>query len=206
VVPGTAPPVSTRGPEKGLPLRSYPEFALPVGQRVRGSGRGSEALVEAARSALAAQGFRSVTPTRSDPTPLRPIVVAERELHRVRMQPSMRVAVWVLVGAGALIGVLDSLVVGTWALLLLWLAAFGLVGFLLWLRYGRQYESELVLAVAIAATEPGRDPGGADLVIRGGRVRFIGFDGARTPTEVVDCPVPLMDALAAAVRQVESLA
>ena len=198
------PPRSARGREgTGLPLRSYPAIALPVGQRIGGGGRAPAELVAAVTEALVAEGFRAETPLRPEPAPPAAVVVAERNLRRVQMQPAMRAAVWVLAASGAAIGVLDALIIGTWVILPLWFVAFALVGFLLWLRYGRRYESEMVLAIAVP-TPPGGPA--ADLLLSAGRVRSLGYDGARTPIEVVDCPVPLMEGLASVVRRVRASA
>ncbi len=181
-------------------MRGYPQLTLPVGQRVEGGGRTPDALVAAATDAFTAEGFQPETPLRAERPPV-PVVVAERNLRRVAMQDSMRVTIGVLVAAGAAIGILDALVIGTWAILALWLAIFGLVAALLWLRYGRQYETEMVIGVAVAAARDGAPS--SDLLLTAGRVRSIGFDGARTAIQVVDCPLALTESLAAAVRRVQ---
>jgi hypothetical protein len=139
------------------------------------------------------------------------MLIAERKVRRVATSRSMWVSMAVLVGAGAGLGGLDLFVAGSWVYAVPWVVVAAIGAFLLWLRYGRSYESEVVTVSVLPSTAaPERPAGGASapgatLVIwSAGRIRSIAFAGVRAAVDVKDCPVSLMEALAQMVRRFQS--
>jgi len=115
------------------------------------------------------------------------------------------------VGAGICLGAVDGLLIGglwyTFPWFLGGLAAAGL----LWWRYGRTYESEVIAAqfsgmavVARGAAATAGRPSNGIVVWSAGRVRSVLFAGTRTAIGVIDCPIPLMESLGGVVRRFES--
>jgi hypothetical protein len=213
-------PETRRRPIHDLgPIRSVDSLALPVGQKVSIRSGSDEMIAAALLQAAGSEGFapvesslagsagvRSVTPS-----PRRKSLVAERNVRRVPTGPVMRTAAAVVLGAGAALGGLDAYIVGVPILAGPWIGAAGLAVLLLWIRYGQNYESE-VIAAAILISPPGPpgrtgggDPkGGKNVLWSAGRVRSVAFAGNRTAIAVVDCPVSLMEALVQVVRRFES--
>ncbi|HTT73788.1 MAG TPA: hypothetical protein VMG99_06550 [Thermoplasmata archaeon] len=186
------------------PLTGGTPIPLPVGQSVDLTGPQGAALLERYEAALRAEGF-VVEPTLhallgSDGgvPPTVATVVAERRLRRAPIQRPTRVTIAVLLGCGIALGALDAYVVGAVVVAFPWAAAGAAGAAILWARYGRVYESEVV-ALAIGRVE---GAGGPRTVLgwSAGRVRSTVFGGARTESSVVDCPVPLMEALGRIVR------
>jgi hypothetical protein len=138
-------------------------------------------------------------------------VFAERYVRRVGTHTGMQVSMGVLVGAGICLGAVDGLLVGglwyTFPWFLGGLAAAGL----LWWRYGRTYESEVIAARFLGAPRSGHGPvegtgapAGGIVVWSAGRVRSVLFSGTRTAVGVLDCPIPLMEGLGGVVRRFQS--
>ena len=139
------------------------------------------------------------------------LLVGERKVRRVATAASMRASIAILLGAGVGLGGLDMIIVGSVIYAVPWVAVAGVGSFLLWLRYGRTYESE-VIEVSAALTPPrqgGWTSGApneptAEVDWRVGRIRSVAFSGARAAVDVVDCPVSLIDSLVRAVRSFQS--
>jgi hypothetical protein len=117
----------------------------------------------------------------------------------------------VLLAAGVGLGALDVLVGGSWMYAVPWVVVAGLGSLLLWLRYGRSYESEVVaVSLRPLPAEASRPAGaksrpGESLVLwSAGRIRSVAFAGVRAAVDVKDCPVTLMDTLAQMVRQFQA--
>ena len=139
------------------------------------------------------------------------MLIAERKVRRVATSRSMRVSMAILVGAGAGLGGLDLFVAGSWVYAVPWVLVAAVGAFLLWLRYGRSYESEVVAVSVLPSTAaPERPTGGASgpdaalVTWSAGRIRSVAFAGVRAAVDVKDCPVSLMEALAQMVRRFQS--
>lgn len=212
-LPSERPPRQIRGL---APVSSVDGLALPVRQEMTIPFETAEVLRSAAARALSAGGFEVVdarasgrvrkAATLAAETPGQ--IYAERNVRRAPTHASMRLAIVVIVGAGVALGALDALLVGTVVYGFIWVAAAVLVAGVLWVRYGRTFVSE-VAEVRLAGpggsmpTGPTGRVGSSRVVLSGGRIRSIFFDGRRTAVSVVDCPVPLMEALAAVAHRFE---
>ncbi len=208
------PPTPPR-PVEGLPpLRSVDRYPLPVSQMVTVPPGTSERVASVATALLRNGGFTLVAlPSSGSPTDpgshlAGTVVFAERSAQRVATHASMLATVGVLVGAGISLGAVDGLVFGSLIYALPWVVV-GIVGAgVLWWRYGRGYESEVVgvhltpapLGKPGSVSDPS-SPGGGEVVWSAGRVRSVLFAGTRTVVGVVDCPIPLMRALGGFARR-----
>ena len=208
-----------REPRRVAPLRYAERLTLPVGQKVSARSGPWDTLVQGILSAVKGDDFTIVESSLgSDPRTGTADVggftgglIAERRVRRVATGRSMRVSVAVLVGAGIGLGALDVYIVGSVIFAVPWIAVAALGAFLLWLRYGRSYQSE-VLAVGVSLAPPlsGKAPTDAEarptteVEWRVGRIRSVTFSGIRAAVEVEDCPVSLMEALVRAVRRFQS--
>jgi len=201
------------------PLRSAEQISLPVGQSVRAPIRPEGGLDNAIRDVVISGGFNVVQSTIAAPgestgPPGKPAVgtlVAERKVRRVATSRSMSFSMAVLLAAGVGLGALDVLVGGSWTYAVPWVLVAGIGSLLLWLRYGRSYESEVVavslLPLPTGASRPAEAesrPGESLLLWSAGRVRSVAFAGVRLAVDVKDCPVTLMDTLAQMVRQFQA--
>ena len=211
------PPEPPR-PVEGLPtLRSVDRYPLPVSQKVV-VPLGSVGRVSTVASALLQQGRFTLITLPREPVPGNPgspvadaPIFAERSAQRMATHISMLATVGVLVGAGVSLGAVDALVFGNVLYALPWVAV-GVVGAgVLWWRYGRGYESEVV-AMHFTETLPAAGPsgpattvsGGVEAVWSAGRVRSVLFAGTRTVVGVVDCPISLMRTLGGIARRFEA--
>jgi hypothetical protein len=139
------------------------------------------------------------------------VLSAERSVKRVATDTTMHVALVGLVAAGVGLGALEAYLFGGAQYAIPWcLGGLALAG-LLWWRYGRTYESEVIVvsvSVPLLQNHDTSEPTGTvrreEVSWSAGRVRSILFGGTRTAVSVKDCPVPLMEALAGAVRRFES--
>ena len=176
-------------------------------------------LDNAIRDVVISGGFNVVQSTIAAPgestgPPGKPAVgtlVAERKVRRVATSRSMSFSMAVLLAAGVGLGALDVLVGGSWTYAVPWVLVAGIGSLLLWLRYGRSYESEVVavslLPLPTGASRPAEAesrPRESLLLWSAGRVRSVAFAGVRLAVDVKDCPVTLMDALAQMVRQFQA--
>ena len=199
------------------PLRSADRFPLPVSQRVQVPPRPPEAVALAVSTAVKEGGFTVVESPRARrsegtvPAAGDRFVFAERSVHRVATDAAMRVSLGSLIGAGVGFGALEAFLFGGAVVALPWcLGGLGLAG-LIWWRYGRTYESE-VIVVSVSAPQE-EDPRSSDptaagprrhVALSAGRVRSVLFGGTRTAVGVKDCPVRLMEALTRVVRRFEA--
>lgn len=199
------------------PLRYADRLRLPVGQQVSVPIGSADSVVEGILSAVKGGGFALVETTWGSLPATRASVgdgfsggslIAERKVRRVPTARSMRVSMAVLLAAGVGLGGLDMLIGGSVTYAVPWVAVAAVGTFLLWLRYGRTYESE-VMAVSASVSAPTLDASSrpsAAVAWSVGRIRSVAFAGARAAVEVQDCPVSLMEALVRAVRQFQSKA
>lgn len=216
-----APPQRpTRELRRAAPLRYADRLRLPVGQQISIPIRSPDSVAQGILSAVSGGGFAVVeanwTSLPGSPAPdgdrfSGGSLIAERKVRRVRTATSMRVSIAVLLGAGVGLGGLDVLIIGSVVYALPWVAVAAAGAFVLWLRYGRTYESEVIAvsaSVSSAALEgetvdsSGRPSAAVAWSV--GRIRSVAFAGARAAVDVVDCPVSLMETLVRAVRQFQS--
>ena len=195
---------------RGLPpLRDLEQFSMPVGQQVRVPAEPFPAIPAAISRTVTGAGFTveaSGMPTDGSVPPggVRPsTVIAERNVRAVPTHGSTRLAAAVLFGAGVALGGLDAYLVAEPTLAVPWAAGGAVAALLLWFRYGRTFESEVV-SVRLATPDPPGTAALATVVWTAGRVRSVIFAGTRTAVGVVDCPIPLMEALGRSVRQFEA--
>lgn len=201
------------------PLRYAERLTLPVGQRVSTLDRSSDALVRGILSAVKGGDFAIVASTLGSDRepPAAPDgrfvegIIAERKVRRVASGASMRASIAILVAAGIALGGLDMFVVGSVIYAVPWVAVAAVGAFLLWLRYGRTYQSEVMsVAVSFPPRSSAEAPSGAsrgetvEVDWRVGRIRSVAFSGIRAAVDVEDCPVSLMETLVRAVRRFES--
>jgi len=207
-----------RPPRMIAPLRYADRLTLPVGQKVSAAGRSWEALVQGILSALGGSDFKVVESTLGSAPGNHGAgdgsageLLAERKVRQVGAGASMRLSIAVLVGAGVGLGALDMYIAGSVVYAVPWIALAGLGAFLLWFRYGRMYQSE-VMAVEVTFRPAAQGPAGsepshdrtAEVAWRVGRIRSVAYAGSRAAVDVEDCPVALMDALVRAVRRFQS--
>jgi len=209
-----APPRRLVGPP---PIRSVDRLPLPVGQRVPVPPAPDETVSSAVSVAVEERGFFVVEtrlvrrPEGAAPGTGARLLSAERSVRRVATDTSMRVSLGALMAAGAGLGALEAYLFGGAQYAIPWcLGGLALAG-LLWWRYGRTYESEVIVvsvsappAANRATSEPTGTGAREHVAWSAGRVRSILFGGSRTAVGVKDCPVPLMDALTGAVRRFEA--
>lgn len=207
------------------PLRSADRLSLPVGQSVRVYSRPGAEIGRAISEAVRSGGFSVVLSswvpsggaTASPDRIASGTLIAERKVRRVATSRSMRFSIVVLLAAGAGLGGLDLIVGGSWTYAVPWVVVAAVGAFLLWLRYGRSYESEVIAVSLLALPDEPSPPPGADshpegrareslILWSAGRIRSVAFAGVRAALDVKDCPVPLMDALTQAVRKFQSAA
>lgn len=212
----TVPQEPPRPLRRVPPIRSIDQYPLPVGQNVVVLVRSPEEVPSAARAALGASGFTVVQTSGTSmsgnaaPESRPPVLFAERSVRRVETHISMRMSVGVLVGAGVSLGAVDGLILGKAIYAFPWIGV-GLIGAgILWWRYGRSFESEVVALHCSplpqdrsSSTEGSGAAPRMNAAWSAGRVRSVLFAGSRTAVGVVDCPIPLMEDLSKVVRTFE---
>ena len=169
-------------------------------------GLSPEAVTTTITAALDAEGF-AIVPTLAAPPDDRSLL-AEKNVRRVATHVSTRVTMGVLVAAGVGLGGVDAYLAGSLIYGVPWFAiGFGIAG-LMWWRYGRTFESDVVRVIVRLPRGGSRDslgpPGPLEVGWGAGRVRSVLFSGERTTVAVVDCPVPLMESLSRAVHRFEA--
>lgn len=192
------------------PIFLLPGVRLPISQTVPVPATSESSSVEAAVGALRASGFR-VTPFPQDAgTSARPPnggAVGERNV-RVGPTSSFGIqSVAALVGAGFVLGTLEAFIASSILYALPWVLGALFVAFVFWLRFGRSFVSEVIVVRWRPAPLPVPSgpspvvPGSPALVWQAGRVRSLLHGGRRAAFRVIDCPAPLVQDLADAVRR-----
>jgi hypothetical protein len=195
------------------PLVGLPSRKLPVGQSVVLRGVAPDRALDEIRDLLGADGFRvDLYPAADGGAPSRTSVgIAERH---VRVGPTSAAgieSVAALMGAGLTLGTIEGLLTGNLAYALPWVLGGIVLSVVFWARYGRTFDSEII----VVQIRPGSAPAGATDVARSGpgvgsavfsaaRVRSDLHGGERAAVRVIDCPQPLILELASAVRRFES--
>ncbi len=209
-----APPRRILGPP---PIRSVDRLSLPVGQRVPVPLAPGVAVSSAVSTAVEEGGFTVVgdrllqSPNGDRLGAETHLLSAERSVRRVATDTPMHVALGGLMGAGVGLGALEAYLFGGPQYAIPWcLGGLALAG-LVWWRYGRTYESEVIVVSVSSPPTQEREPAattgagaGENVAWSAGRVRSILFGGTRTAVGVKDCPVPLMEALSGVVRRFEA--
>ncbi|MGP8073139.1 MAG: hypothetical protein ACLPZM_08470 [Thermoplasmata archaeon] len=136
-------------PELTLPT----DLALPFRQELRIPSGDWASLGPVVATTLEAATYRLVRsrerlrekdPSGSAP-PSAPVIVAERDRHPIRMLRPMQACIWALFAAGLILGGFDTVAVGNLYVLLPWVfVAAGIAG-LFWYRWGRSYESDVLV-------------------------------------------------------------
>lgn len=213
-MPKAPPPKPIRGL---LPLRAMERYPMPVEQRAAVSAVRPDALATALSDALSFGGFTPAPLAGESRASVPPSLVAgrtqyaERNVRRVPTHTAMRVSMGVIVGAGISLGAVDGVLVGgIWYTFPWFLGGVAGAG-LLWWRYGRTYESEVLAVRFSGRPAPGTPPAGplatpvtGTVLWSAGRVRSVLFAGVRTAVGVLDCPIPLMESLGGVVRRFET--
>lgn len=123
--------------------------------------------------------------------------VAERDVRRGPMDRPVVEAVVALLGGGIVLGVVETLLAGTPFYAGPWVLGAALVSLALWLRYGRTFESDVIVALVRARVDAGGS-GGEDLASarpaspvevlwQTGRVRSVLHGGRRIAVRVIEC-------------------
>ncbi len=105
------------------------------------------------RAVLESAGYDLVTvlqpeaSTEGRPAPLPLEIVAERDPVGAPMSPMGKLSVYTLLGAGIGLGIFDAIVVGAPLVAIPWGLGAVAVAALFWYRYGRGFESDVVVSV-----------------------------------------------------------
>jgi hypothetical protein len=194
------------------PLIGLPSRKLPVGQRVVLRGVEPDRALEEIRSLLDADGFRvDLYPAADGGGPTATSVgIAERH---VRVGPTSAAgieSVAALLGAGLTLGTIEGLLTSNVVYALPWVLGGMVLSFVFWARYGRTFDSEIIVVQVRPSATPGEGPAVAAVdavagsaVFSAARVRSDLHGGERAAVRVIDCPQPLVLELASAVRRFE---
>jgi hypothetical protein len=215
-------PKTPREPRhRGPPLGLNASLEFTVGQSVLLGDRTMESARSMVRDVLRGRGFRvNSLPAGllsrsggSSPTETRLVQVAERNVRRGPTNPPTLHAILALVGAGLVLGILDTILAGAVIYVTPWIAAAAAVSLALWLRYGRTFESDVIIAaVRDTSGTSGGTPGAKGQVVspevflEAGRVLSVVHGGKRTAVQTLDCPPPHIRELVNVVHTFETLA
>lgn len=206
---GKRPPAGRTPQLVGLDLAAFPFHEV-----VRVERLSLEAAAERARNALRSQGFfpgeghvGGVAPLDARPGAHGPsFLVGERNLRPDVTDVGTLVTLLVLLAGGAALGALDYVVSNNWLSIPAWVAGFGLFALLLWLTFGRTYQSDVIVVVVRRIPTPTSDAAGEGpvrLVWYAGRLRSdhrgVAIRGARRAVRV-RAGYGIVGALASAVR------
>lgn len=145
-------------------------------------------------------------------TEVREVQIAERNLRRGPTNPPALHAVLALVGAGLVLGILETYLAGSVVYALPWVVATLAFSLVLWLRYGRTFESDVIVATArdtseasdrsLAAAGPVVSP---EVFLEAGRVQSALHGGKRIAVRLLDCPPAHIRELVSVVHRFEAL-
>lgn len=200
-----------------LPLRAIERYPMSVGQSASIVGAPPDAVSAAFSAALDSGGFSLVPVARPTETEnggglvSGRTVFAERNVRRVATHAGMIVSMSVIFGAGVALGAVDGILVGGIWYTFPWFFGGAAAAGLLWWRYGRTYESEVIAVQLLGSSPTGLAPASrpgsvasGTVVFKAGRVRSVAFSGTRTAVGVLDCPISLMESLGGVVRRFQS--
>jgi hypothetical protein len=220
-------PIATEGrrvarkPSRGVaPLEFDASLRFPTVRSVSLPHRGTQPVASFLSASLREGGFLvSTQPSplglrAEDPrsTPEGLFLKAERDIQRGPTSRTTFEFLLGLLGAGFALGTLETYLAGSLVYGLLWVLGAATLGAAFWYRYGRSFESEVIVAaVRIPSSTGSRDriargtTGPPVVVCQAGRVRSVLHGGHRTVVEVLDCPIPLTRLLALAVKQLQEV-
>ncbi len=175
--PSGRPPAPHRPPGRNFLTSALqlPEgFSLPLRQELNLPPTPPAQVFEAVRTVLTSGGFEilsfatpPLTDAGGDPwSDFR--AVGERALKAAPMSVAGKVSVYTLLGAGLGLGIFDAVAIGVWWVAVPWALGALCVALLTWYRYGRGFESDVVVVTIRAAARAGEGP---TVVWIGGRVR-----------------------------------
>jgi hypothetical protein len=181
-----------------LPLHLDPDLHLPLRQEVRLPSLPPAQLAVAVRSTLDAAGFAIVSgfgvrrpgvPDGSHGSPPPYEGYGERGRTMVPMSSASKTSVYTILGAGLGLGIFDAVSIGAPLVAFPWVGGAVAITILLWLRYGRSFQSDVVAVVLrpTRATAP-TAPEGTMVVLLGGRVRSDVRAGDRTGHSAAAAP------------------
>jgi hypothetical protein len=131
-------------------------------------------------------------------------ILGERNLVQVSMSPARALPLITLIAAGAVLGLTDWLVTNQFYVVFPWIGAFAVVAFVLRLRIGGAYLSELILVEVrpLPPAAPGTAPS-VGTIWGAGRARSEGEMGPQHERTVVKMTplIPLSDIVAFAVQE-----
>ena len=180
------PPTASKGPPGRNFLTSAlllpGSFALPLRQEVTLPVRPPPQVFDAIRSVLSDAHFEILTfvvpapPDGGEAGWAGFRAVGERALKAAPMSAAGKVSVYTLLAAGIGLGIFDAVAIGVWWVALPWSLGALCVAALTWYRYGRGFESDVV----VVTIRPAVGAGGPTVVWMGGRVRSDVRAGDRT--------------------------
>ena len=190
-------------------------MGLPVGQRVVVRPPPGSEVNQSVVNALRGSGFevRGLGMARPGDGPTAgesagpQLWMGERNILSYGSFPPALAVVAALLGAGATLGTAEGYLTGTLTYAALWIVGSAILALFIWWRYGRLFESEIVLAAVAPASGsprpdgvPGRPGRAVRVSWRAGRVESLLQSGHRSFRQVLDCPPPLIGDLAAMIR------
>ena len=187
-----------------LALNSSLRF--PVGQSVPLGPREVDVALTTAEDTLRNLGFRvSDAATRGSgrPPPGKPpnggppVRVAERAIRRGPIYRPALHAILALMGAGLVLATVETYLAGPLVYSVPWVLGAGVLSLGLWFRYGRTFESDVIVAMirgSRGAKELAGAEGAREVVWQAGRVRSVLHGGQRTAVKVIGChPVQMRE-------------
>jgi hypothetical protein len=207
---GSGPPRPTGGtaaaPRWMAYLRTPPLAKFPYRRRIRIASASAPNVVQEVESILRRIRFTvEVRPPAPSAGPEAPtVILAERNVVRVSMSFARAIPLLTLIGAGAVLGIVDWLVTNQFLVLFPWVGAFAIAAFVFRLRIGGAYLSELILVEVrpMAGATPNAGPT-VGTQWGAGRARSEGEMGPEHERTVVriDPMIPLTDNVAFVVQE-----
>lgn len=212
-----------RAPRRALPRVPWlPALALnsslrfPVGQSVPLGPREVDVALTTAEDTLRDLGFRvsdaasrgpGRTPPREPPNGGTPVRVAERAVRRGPIYRPALHAILALMGAGLVLATVETYLAGPLVYSVPWVLGTGMLSLGLWFRYGRTFESDVIVALVRGgrgAKELTGTEGPREVIWQAGRVRSVLHGGQRTAVKVIGCHPVQMRELVHAIGAFES--
>jgi hypothetical protein len=131
---------------------------FPYRRRIRFATPDRGSVVDELVGTLTRIGFRAGVVEGTSHVPGVTTIVAERNVVRVTMSAARAIPVGVLVTAGLVLGLTDWLVTGYLLVVFPWIGAFAVGAFLLRLRMGGAYLSELIMVEVRPVPASGSGP------------------------------------------------
>lgn len=200
-------PAPVRGSSRrSAPLELDASLRFPMVRSMPFPHPVTESVTKLLNASLCEGGFlvRAIPPSSSprarDPRPALQglFQLAERDIERGPTSGATLEFFLALLIAGIALGTFETLLAGSVVFGFPWAVGALLIGLAFWYRYGRSFESEVIVAaIRLPSGERPGDPatGGTPrppvVVWQAGRLRSELHGGRRIATRVLDCPVPL---------------